>query len=326
MSWRGGWGRALAACVSEPFTRATGVPVEHAYHVGLKLPPALLAALDTGRRSPFDVVWSNAVPALRVAQQGGCRLLDEAVAPNLHRLGARADFLARAGGWPIAVPYVVHYVLVYRKGAFSEAGPASYTSLLDPRHRGRIAMYPGGNGFYPIAQLLGGGHVSDIPGDMRACWDFVRALRPQVGCLEYSVGMGAKFAAAELDLAFRALTNALAFREEGVDVGWVVPREGVTDTIDALWIPRTVPDDAAYWAERYIDFALSVDVQTTWCRALGVMPSHRGATVPAIFHETPGLPTAVDDLGSALHVPEQVKVEHELAWEARWDAIMRGEE
>lgn len=321
MAWAGGWGEGLRRAVSEPFERATGMRVRHVTHVGLKLPAPLTEAIDRGARPPFDVVWSNAVPALRVAGGGGCRPLDETRVPRLAELSPRAR-PEGCDGWPVVSPYVVWYVLAYRESAFPAGPPESWTALLDPRLRGRIALYPGGNGFYPIAQVLGGGRVEDIPERMEPCWDFVKQLAPQIGELDYSIGMGELIRRGELDVCFRALTNAIHFRREGLDVEWTAPREGLTDTLDALWVPRGVPDDVAEWAQRYIDFALAPEVQESWAAHMGVMPVHPEASPPAELLARPGLPRGPDDRTGILHVPERIKVERELDWEARFQAIV----
>src|SRR5687767_9116729 len=235
MSWAGGWGKGLLEAVSRPFTEFTGIPVRHVTNIGLKLPAALLEALETGRRPPFDVVWSNSVPAMMMAQQGYCHPLDEGLAPNMGALCLRAK-PEGSSGWPFVSPYIVHYVMAYRDEAFPHGKPDSWEALLDPRHKGKVALYPGGNGFYPIAQTMGGGALDWIPNNMEPCWQFFRKLKPQVGHLGYSIGMGEMIRRRELDICFRALTNAIAFKDEGLAVSWVAPKEGITDTADALWI------------------------------------------------------------------------------------------
>ena len=320
MSWAGGWGQGLETAVSRPFAEATGIRVRHAFHIGLTLPPALTTALDNGERPPFDIVWSNGVPAMELAHRDLCEPLDEEDVPHLRRLSQRA----RPEGfshWPMVLPYVVYYVLAYRDAVFPDGRPESWSVLMDPRHRGKIALYPGGNGIHPIAQVLGGGDVATIPHDMAACWDYLRRLRPQIGELDYSIGMGEMIRRGRLDICFRALTNAIAFRAEGLDVSWVAPREGVADTLDALWVPRHVPRDTAAWAKRYIDFALSEPVQRRWSEMLGVMPMHRDVEPPVILRREARLPRGPDDLSGVLHISEAVKLREAPVWERRFKEI-----
>ncbi len=288
MSWGGGWGAALARAVSAPFTRETGIPVRHELHVGLKVPAMLVKALETGERPPFDVVWSNSIAALRAAKQGGYNPLDEENIPNLKALHPRAKATESEASWRVVLPYVVHYVMAYRNEAFPKGSPESWEVMLESRFKNKIALYPGGNGFFPIAQVLGGGSVQDIPRAMGPCWKFLGRLKPQVAKLDYSIGMGKKIRTGELEICFRALTNALAFQSDGLDVSWAAPREGISDTTDALWIPANVPENTAYWSQRYINLAISREAQENWCSLMGVMPLHRQAALPAIFQEGRG--------------------------------------
>ncbi|MBZ4320468.1 extracellular solute-binding protein [Streptomyces huiliensis] len=315
LTWGGRWGSALRDAVSRPFERAAGVRVRHRPHVGLALPPALAGALDDGERPPVDVVWSNAVPALRAAWAGHCLPLDPARMPVLAELRRRARPDGAAGGC-VVYPYVVYYVLGYHEEVFPDGPPRSWEVLLDERHRGRVALYPHGNGLHAIAQTMRGGGLDGIPADMEACWDFLGRLRPQVAELEYSVGMEERLRSRRLDLCFRALPNVLEFQAE-LPVGWSVPDEGTSDTADALWIPRGVPDSVSDVARRYIAFALRPDVQQDWCQRLGVMPVHPEARTPTMLRRS-DLPAHADDFRGVLHIPESVKAEHEEEWRKRF--------
>lgn len=317
LSWAGGWGRALRVAVSDPFERENGVRVEQVAHVGLKLPGTLLETLAAGGTPPVHVVWCNSVPALHARQRGYCVPLETA--------GTLDGLLARA--WPdtgersVVHPYVVYYVLAYHEQACPAGAPRSWNELFEPQHRRKIALYPGGNGFYPIAQVMAGGRLSDIPADMSACWSYLRALRPQVGELDYSIGMEERIRRSELNLCFRALTNALAFRAAGLPVSWCVPQEGTTDTVDALWVPRGLIPDMQELALRYVQFALRSDVQSHWCQELGAMPVHAQAQVPRSLQERRDLPRHADDYRGILHIAESLKVHHQLEWEARFAEI-----
>jgi putative spermidine/putrescine transport system substrate-binding protein len=314
LSWGGTWGRALSEAVSEPFTRQTGIAVHQEAHVGLKLPEKL---------SDIDVVWSNAVPALKVAQEGGCISLSSEELSNLPSLHPRALPLAASPGWALVCPYAVHYVLAYRRPVFPRGKPESWDVLLEPRFQGRVALYPDGNGLHPIAQVMGGGRLEDIPEGMDACWNFFAALRSQVGRLDYSIGMEERIRRDELDIFFRALPNALAFREAGLDVDWAAPKEGIADTLDALWIPKNVPEEKLGWAKRYIDFALTPEVLQRWCSLLGALPLSLKAAPSALFRESEDLPDSPDDFRRVLHIPEQVKSRNAAEWKNKFEEIFK---
>jgi putative spermidine/putrescine transport system substrate-binding protein len=317
LSWAGGWGRALRVAVSDAFERETGVQVEQVAHVGLKLPATLLEPLAAEQCPPVHVIWCNSVPALHARERGFC--------VPLNPVSELRDLHTRA--WPdlgersVVHPYVVYYVLAYHEAACPTGPPRSWHELFDVQHRRRIALYPGGNGFYPIAQVMAGGSLNDIPINMGPCWSYLRSLQPQIGELDYSIGMEERLRRRELHLCFRALTNALAFRAAGLPVGWCIPQEGTSDTVDALWVPRGLPPALQALALRYVQFALRRDVQTHWCHELGAMPVHTQAEVPQILRERPDLPRHAAEHRGILHIAESLKVRHQLEWEARFAEI-----
>jgi putative spermidine/putrescine transport system substrate-binding protein len=318
MTWAGKWGDSLEKAVSARFTELTGVPVRHHTNIGLRLPEPLHDALRTRQRSPYDVVWSNAVPAVAMAESGCCQLFDEDDMPSLAELYQRA----RPAGFAdrLVFPYSVHYVLVYQKSAVEARALKSWNVLMDKKHAGKVAIYPNGKGFYPIAQVLGGGNMESIPENMQPCWDYLAKFRPRIAILDYSIGMESLFRTGRINLCFRALPNALGFMEAGLDVGWTVPAEGTSDTTDALWIPQHVPEDRVYWARKYIDIALSASVQTEWCSRLGVLPANRKAAASTIF-DGPGFPRNMDDTAGFLYVPDHVIWRHEAQWETLFEQL-----
>jgi putative spermidine/putrescine transport system substrate-binding protein len=274
----------------------------------------LWGALQRGDRAPFDVVWCNGVAALRARASGFCEPLSDL--DGLERLASRA----LPTGAPVAeivFPYVVYYVLVYACG-FHPEPPRSWSALCDERQRGRVVLYPGGNGLFPIAQVMGGGQISDIPDAMEPCWRFVRSLGPQVGELDYSIGMERAWSEGRVTSCMRALTNALAFRAAGLDVSWVVPEEGTSDTLDALWVPRGLPRARSFWARRLVEFCLRADVQERLCELLGCMPVNEGARPPALLTDNPRLPNAADDLEPLLYIPDTLKLQYAAEWEQRF--------
>jgi putative spermidine/putrescine transport system substrate-binding protein len=320
LSWKGAWGEALQRGVSQPFQDATQVAVEAVPHVGLRLPEPLTRALDGHGEPPVDVVWCNTSPALRAARQGWCEPLDGL--PVLGELAERAR-VPRLDGWPIAQVYVVHYVLAYRRALYP-APPASWQALDRADHAGRVVLYPGGNGFYPVAQVMGGGRVSGIPDDMAACWATVRRLGPQLGPRGYSIGLSEVIRRGDIDLCYRALPNVMAFQADGLDVDWAAPDEGIADTTDAMWIPRGLPPDVAACARAYIAFALSAPVQDRWCGLLAALPLHRDARHRHAAFARPGMPSDPDAQDGVLYVPEDVKASHEPSWEATFESLVAG--
>jgi putative spermidine/putrescine transport system substrate-binding protein len=318
------WGISLKEEISDAFTAHTGISVYHHENVGLDFPKNLIEALQKKKRPPFDVIYGNVVPAAKLAQAGLCSHLDEEELPVLKELAPRAKPEAKGlSGWPFVNLYVVRYALMFRDSKFPGGAPESWSVLCEPRFSGKVSIYPGGKGFYPIAQIMGGGALEDIPNAMEACWNFIRELKPNLGPKGYNKQMTEHIKRGDVDLFFTALTNIRQWKESGIDVSWAVPREGTADCEDSLIIPGHLPDNVLYWARQYIAFALSRDIQKNFCHRLAACPMHLGIEPPEELKDSPAYPVLPDDLTNVLYVPDSVTVEHEEHWIGKFNDIIQ---
>ena len=308
LSWQGGWGSAFWRCVAEPFTAQFGIEVEIFPHVGLSLPDPL---------PQVDLVWCNTIAAHKAASLGQVlpcspQIKDACTALSTRILGA-LDGIVHA--------YSIPYVLVYNHQRVTSF--ESWRDLLKPEYYGKIAFYPGGNGFFPIAQVVGGGCLEEMPDNMAPCWRFLEQLVPQLGHLDYSIGMEKLFEQEKILLAFRALTNALAFAEAGLPVSWMIPKEGTCVTEDGFFIPKDTPEPQVEAAESLIQFTLTPSVQTQWCKVLGAIPMHLSAQTPELIVHHPLLPSGPESMDKVLRLPKTVELHYSLEWEKKFSQLVR---
>jgi len=317
------WGRGLKEAVSDVFTEVTGIRIRHIENVGLDFPVDFLRALKNNRRPPFDVVYANSIPALKLAQAGFCDPFDEGEFPVLRELGDRARPEAKGvSGWPIVNVYIVRYALMYRHAAFLEGPPESWNVMTDPTYKRRVSLYPGGKGFYAVAQVIAGGSLDGIPDNMEPCWSFIRSLKSQIGPIGYSPEMTGHVREGIIDLFFTALTNIRQWKHDGFRVSWSVPREGTTDCTDALFVPKYLPENVAFWAKTYVAYALTKEAQKSFCHRLGVCSTHPAVGPPSDLVGDPACAQSADDLTHVLYVPDSVTVEHEESWMERFNEIL----
>ncbi len=320
-AWGGVWSDALQAGVSTPFSEMTGIAVRHDLTEDNEIQPRIWAAVAQGRVPPIHVNWDTTTNATKSALRGVCEDLSDL--PNLEGLLPAARPVG-VDGVPIVNTYSYVYVLAYRDEAFPDGPPESWQVLLDPKFRGRIALYDDGIGFHPVAQVAGGGSLADIPDNMEPAWEFIRKLREQQPLLGEDPDFTAWFQNGEIDVACTIISNAREAKMNGVPVSWTVPREGCKVDTDGLWIPKGLPENELYWAKRYVDYALSLEGQQVWCNALGLPPMRPGVTPPEDLAGDPAYPTTEEDFARLLSVPTPILVEHEAEWFARFDEIMQG--
>ncbi len=318
------WGQGLKEAVSDPFSRIHDIPVRHVVNFGMDYPDALLDALREGKRPPVDVIYGNTIPAMQAARQGWCDPLNEEDHPVLKDLHPRAK--PEAPGiedWPLLIAYDVRYVLLYREAAFPEGPPDSWNVLLDDKHKGRVSLYPGGKGFFPIGQVMGGGRIEDMSKDMTPCWSFLKKVKPNLGPMDFNVGIRDRIQSGSIDLFFTVITNVLQYHHAGWGVSWACPKEGIGVGDDSLHVPAGLPENAAFWAKEYVAFAMGRDVQQTWGHKLGLCPMRTDVEPLAELEGDAAYPAAPDDYDGALFVPNSVLVDYETgSWKNEFNRIL----
>ncbi len=318
--WGGEWKDAIDAGVSKSFTKATGIAIRYDETEDNELQPKLWAAVKQKRRPPVAVNWDTTTNATKSAMKSMGE--DLTGLPNLAVVGEVARPLGFKG-WPLVNVYSYVYVLAYRTDAFPGGAPKSWKVLLDPKFKGRVALYNDGIGFHPVAQVAGGGKLADIPKNMQPCWDFMTKLKAQKPLLGEDPDFTSWFQKGEIDLACTIVTNARAAKKNGVKVAWTIPEEGAKVDTDALWIPKGLPADELFWAKRYVNHALSTEAQQGWCDGLGLPGVNPGIKPPADMVGDPAYPVKEADFARLLRVPNKVQVENEKEWFGKFKAIMQ---
>lgn len=325
MNWTlsSSWGSSFKEAISDTFSAKTGIPVQHIENIGLSFPQSLFQALENKERPPFDLIYGNVIPAIQLAKAGYCTLMNEEEMPILKELHPRAKPDVDTGSsWPFVNLYVVRYAMMFRDSCFPNGKPASWNAMLDPKFKGRVSIYPGGKGFYPIMHIMGGGSMEDILEGRELNWEFVKSLKANVGKMGYNKEMTEYIRNGEIDLFFTCLTNIRQWKEDGIHVSWTIPHEGTADCVDSLVIPAFLPDNVSYWAKQFTDHAMTKEVQRDFCHRLGTCPMYPGIEPPEDMTGDPAYPKAPDDFNGVLFLPDSVTEKYEQEWMNEFDRIM----
>lgn len=320
-AWGGAWGESLQAGVADPFTEATGIPVRLDFTEDNEIKPKIWAAVDQGRVPPIHVNWDTTTNATISALRS--------VTVDLGDLKGLDGLLSIAkptgiDGWPLVNTYSYVYVCAYRPEAFPDGPPESWRVMLDPKFKGRVALYDDGIGFNPIAVIAGGGSMSDIPDNMEPGYQFYRDLKKNEPLLGEDADFTTWFQNGEIDIACTISVNARAAKQKGINVEWTVPKEGCKVDTDGLWIPKGLPANEEYWSKRFIEFAITREAQEKWCSLLGLPPVYPGLEPPADLAGDPAYPTAPADFEKLVSVPSPVLVENQPIWFSKFSEIMQG--
>jgi putative spermidine/putrescine transport system substrate-binding protein len=227
----------------------------------------LRSKLAENQGGDFDVIAANTAEIHNYVNQGLLQPLHpEHIANTARQLPRFRDYSRIpdivVDGEIYAVPYVWSDMgLIYDRKQFSQP-PGSIESMWDPRFQGRVLAFNTGNHNFSIASLALGGDPFQIKAaDFPQVTDKLIALRRNVLTF-YSLPEEA----AEL---FRSHSVALIFanygrqqlkqlRDAGVDVGYVVPREGALAWLDCWAVSKRARDPAL--ANLWINYMLEPEV------------------------------------------------------------------
>jgi putative spermidine/putrescine transport system substrate-binding protein len=319
--WGGVWEEAITEGVSKPFSEMTGIAIRNDLTEDNELQPKLWAAVDSNQTPPVHINWDTSTNAAKSALHGAAVDLGDLKGLDVLLPAAKP---AGFDGWPMVNAYTYAYVLAYSDAAFPNGAPDSWQVLLDPKYKGRIALYDDGIGFHPAAQVAGGGKVEDIPGNMQPAWDFIAKLKEQAPLLGEDPDFTNWFQQGQIDLACTILSNAREAKMNGVKVSWTVPKEGCKLDTDALWVPKNPAENEVYWAKKYVEYAITAEAQQKWTAKLGLPPVYPGLTPPDDLVGDIAYPTKPEDFDRFIRVPTNVLVEHEKEWFAKFNEIMQG--
>lgn len=318
-SWDGNWKDGIEKGVAEGFSDATGIKIsfDTTFHEEMK--SKIWAAQAQGRVPPVNVNWDISATAVESALRGACVDLGD-----LSNLGGMTDIAVPSGvdGVPYVNVYQYVYALTYRGAAFPEGPPASWGVMLEPRFKGRVAIYGSGNGIIQASPLAGGGSGADIPSNMQVGWDWLKKLKANEPLLGKDPDFTKWFQSGEIDVACTILTNAVSIKKEGMDVAWTVPKEGAYVGTDCLWVPTGMSESETYWAKEFVNYALTKEAQHRWCNLLGLPGTVKGFEPPAEFLGDPAYPSTQAHFDNLLSIPDIVKSQNWSNWQRMFREIM----
>ncbi|WP_431282916.1 extracellular solute-binding protein [Humitalea sp. 24SJ18S-53] len=256
------------------FTAETGIRVRYDVYDSLETLEGRLAA----GRSGYDIIVPTAEPTLaRMIRAGALRPLDRALIPTWG--GQDPALLARVEGADPGNRHGAIYLwgtvgLAIRPDRVRALAPDAPLDSLDllmrPEHARRLArcgiavMDSAVDVLPSVLRWAGRSPDSTAPEDLRAAETALLAIRPHVRAITASSTILDAVANGEYCVALTysgdVIQAAARAREagRGVEIGYVLPKEGAQLSFDMLAIPADAPDPAA--AHAFIAFLLRPDV------------------------------------------------------------------
>jgi putative spermidine/putrescine transport system substrate-binding protein len=275
--WGGNWKDTVEKVIGKAFTAKTGMPVE--FEVGGTIDR--LAKARVAKGNPLvDLNFTTTHVARLYISDGLYEKLDMAKVPNakeIAREAIRSDY--HLGSWA----YV--YTVVYRPDLVKE-DITKWSDLWKPSLKGKIAMPD----FDPshiitIAALMeGGNEVSWQKGEGK-----LKQLKDSIAAF-FSTDAQSQdlMKTGQAPVQVMLSVNAYHLQEQGIPVKVVQPTDypGIVGIDTMAVMAGTKKSDAAH---KFIDLALSREVQAELVKALRAGPVNLGAPVPANLRGQPGI-------------------------------------
>jgi putative spermidine/putrescine transport system substrate-binding protein len=255
------WPGYADADLIKVFEQRTGSRVEVTF---IDTDEVLWQRINQNGAQDFDVFAVNTAELQRYIARNLVAPINAAAVPNiaqqqaLFRNSDKIPGIVHSGN-RYAVPYTYSEMgLIYDRQQI-DTPPTSISILWDPRYRGKVLLYNGGtHNFSLAAQVLGNSNPFQLPDKQwSTAVDRLIALRRNAGGFykqpDESVELFKnKFAA--LMFANYGSQQVKLLKAAGIDVGYVIPKEGALAWLDCWAITARAHDSRL--AHQWIDYML----------------------------------------------------------------------
>ena len=276
----------------EKFTADTGIEVVHDYY---NAEAEMITKMATNPGA-YDVVVINSARISQASDQGLLQPIDFSKIPNAAGLAPKlrehanlmVDGAANGCAWVWGMNG-----FGLRDGA---AVPDSYLALADAKYAGKVALFDDSVTMVGVGALATGQDMNN-PADLGAVKTFLQSIKSNLHTLWSSEDQWNKaFAANEFDLSIAWSGAAVrSFRNGGLPVKFVVPKEGAIGWLDSLAIPATSENVDA--ASAFINFMIDPGFYYDWATKVGAPASANSAAMEKL---------PADDLMRQVHKPEYI--------------------
>ena len=241
----------------------------------------LVAKLRGGSAGNYDVISPSSDVATMVSEAGLAAPLDLSKLPAYQQLSPKLRLmpLVRVNGNVYGVPFMWGpNPLLYDTTVFPSV-PGSWTTLWDPKLRGKISVWDDLSTLYMAAQVLGydkpdPSHLYDLSDqELDAVKNKLLALKPNIRKIWSTGGeLTNLFENHEIVAAmgWPLMTNQL--RQANFPVGETIPKENTTGWIDHLMI--TVASDNKDLAYKFLEFMIEAQTQKKVTDVTGYTPAN----------------------------------------------------
>ncbi len=291
-----------------------GVAVEIIAGTNTELYPRLKASLDIDASQPLvNFGFFNMDATARGRDAHVWQGLDPALVPNL----ANILDAYRQPGETGAFFCMDVCGLVYNKQKMP-APPTSWADLLDPKYRGRVALFDGfwvGNGLVVTARLHGGGENDIEPG--MALYEAAAKAGQFHSLVTSNAQLQQLLVSGDVWLAPHFRGVALPWAAAGAPIGYAVPQEGQVAFPEGQQLVRGGSAAQQRAAQGIINASLTTQAVLDYCATAQVLPLLKNVTLPPALANDPAVQP--DAIAHAMQFDYGRIAANSAAWAAAWN-------
>lgn len=327
--WADPFKTAIADTAGKAFEEETGIKVVFDTTDEAVSQTKVVQAIRAGQRPPVDMSMQLQTRGYLNGVQGLNIPLDPKIVTNLASLPtefAAPPGLSRDEGWQYANMYLFTVPIIYNKEKVKASELTSWRSLLSPKFRNRIEIDDQyGGAAFSYAKELGIDPGDNPPGSMDPVWTVYEEMRPNISSSGNDEDAVKALTSGQAWISIHATVDGIAAAEEGVPIAYATPKDGITAIGDSVYIHQNIPDNVAYWAEKFVNTILSPEVQTELANELGGVPINPEATLPAYMKENPKLfPATAEELEKyAIPAPWNLMARHQEEWQSSYEEAIK---
>lgn len=175
-----------------------------------------------------------------------------------------------------AMPHMFSGLVIIYNTEFVKTPPDSFAATLDPKYKGKVGL---SEAIYQYNGMIGAQAAGKNASDLAAGAAFLKELKPnQPRVYPSNEAVAGALKSGEIWITCMWKARALQWKDAGVPVDFVVPKEGAIPAVFEAAIPlNNRKPDPAY---AFLNFMLDSRVQLAFAKKMGYAPTTSNAGLP----------------------------------------------
>lgn len=314
-TWGGSWKDTYAKGAAASFTAKTGIPVEIDVTSFSEIQVKIQQSVNAKRRPPVDVVLTIGPMAYAAQVQKISMPLDKHLLTNL---GELSSIGMPSGTTNYLNVSTYSQPIVYNPKVITMPAEISWNEIFDKKYAGKLFVTNTYSSLlYPVAKMLNLDLAKD---DLTPAFKKIAELKNSISATGDEEEFVAGIEAGEVTVGITLAATAL----EVGGLKWIVPKEGSVVGTEAMYVPAGLPEHVSFYAQMFINEAISAANQGALAAGIGESPVNVKASIPDFMKGDPAFPLTDADIAKyGIVVPVDLDARNRDKWQAAYTAAIQ---